>query len=127
MGLTIKNKLRILRGNKLVIPGCEAISAFTSPTLAANWPCKASVVDLADALAAIPGSTIEAMSNPRELYFVLPSGPPPDSACSSCTSNVEDWYQILRDIATEYPAMEEVQSTQSLENLCRNLPLKGIF
>jgi hypothetical protein len=126
---TIKNKLRVLRGNKLVIPGCEPISAFTSPTLAANWECKASVVDLDKALEAIPGSTIVALPNTgRELYFILPSGPPQDpSLCDDpCRSTVEDWYQVLRDIAEE-EIVVQTPSELSLEDICRSFPLKGIF
>ena len=126
--ITIKNRLRVLRGNKIIVPGCEPISAFTSPTLAANWTCTASVVDLADALAAIPGSSVLELSNPRELYFVLPSGPPqsPELCNDPCTSTVEDWYQALRDIATEEVEQEDAREP-TLEDLCRTLPLKGIF
>jgi hypothetical protein len=85
-------------------------------------------VDLADALAAIPGSSILELSNPRELYFVLPSGPPqsPKLCDDPCKSTVEDWYQVLRDIATENYEEEETREP-TLEELCRSLPLKGIF
>jgi hypothetical protein len=130
---TIKNRLRVLRGNKLVIPGCEPISAFTSTTLAANWPCKASVVDLDAALEAIPGSTIIEFKNTggygRELYFVLPSGPPqsPNMCDDPCKGTVEDWYQVLRDIAEEEYEEQTTDEGLSLEDLCRSFPLKGIF
>jgi len=130
---TIKNRLRILRGNKIVVPGCEPISAFTSPTLAANWTCKASVVDLDAALKAIPGSTIMELKNTggygRELYFVLPSGPPeaPSVCDNPCRGNVEDWYQVLRDIAEEEFEEQPTERKLSIEDLCRSFPLKGIF
>jgi len=135
MTITIKNRLRVLRGNKLVIPGCEPISAFTSPTLAANWTCKASVVDLDAALEAIPGSTILSFPNTggygRELYFVLPSGPPQSpSMCDNpqCQSTVEDWYQVLRDLAEEQVDLhEEEEREPTLEQICQSFPLKGIF
>jgi len=131
--ITIKNKLRVLRGNKLVIPGCEPISAFTSPTLSANWTCKASVVDLSAALAAIPGSTIVNFTNTggygRDIYFVLPSGPPqaPSMCDNPCRGAVQDWYQVLRDIAEEEVELQVETSEPTLEDLCRAFPLKGIF
>jgi len=112
-----------------VVPGCEPISAFTSPTLAANCQCNATVVDLDKALKAIPGSTIVSFLNTgRELYFVLPSGPPQaPSACDNpCISTVEDWYQVLRDIADEdVPVQQSDELT--LEELCQSFPLRGIF
>jgi len=128
MSITIKNKLRILRGWKMIVPGCEPISAFTSPTLAANWECNASAVDVDAALEAIPGATIEFTTNPREAWFVLPSGPPgPPSTCNNpCATLVQDWYQILRDIAST-DALEEVTREPTLEEICQTLPLKGIF
>lgn len=133
MATTIKNKLRVLRGNKIIVPGCEPISAFTSTTLAANWTCRASVVDLTAALEAIPGSTIEEFKNTggygREIYFVLPSGPPqsPSMCDNPCASTVQDWYQVLRDIAEEEIEEQETQEGLSLEDICRSFPLKGIF
>lgn len=111
----------VLRGNKIMVPGCEPISVVTSPTLAANMRCNASVVDLAAALAAIPGSTIEATVNPRQVFFVLPSGPPEDPGlCDNCIGKVQDWYQILRDIAGQEPAEEEAP------NECSNIHLEGL-
>jgi hypothetical protein len=88
-----------------------------------------SIVDLADALDAIPGSTIEFQTNPREVYFVLPSGPPPDpSICDDpCVLWVPDWYQVLRNIAKAPTPSEEEGKEKSLEELCRGIPLKGIF
>jgi hypothetical protein len=134
MSITIKNRLRVIRGNKLVIPGCEPISAFTSTTLAANMNCPASVVDLDVALEAIPGSTIISFPNNggygREVYFVLPSGPPqsPNSCDNPCISTVEDWYQVLKDIASEEVIEEESFGREpTLEDLCQNIKLKGIF
>jgi len=127
--VTIKNKLRILLGWKLIVPGCEPISAFTSPTLAANWTCNASVVNVDAALEAIPDATIVFTWNPREAWFVLPNGPPaPPSVCNNpCRSPVQDWYQVLRDIADGDVGLDEVTREPTLEELCQTLPLKGIF
>lgn len=133
MSVTIKNKLRVLRGNKIIIPGCEPISAFTSPTLAANWECTASVVDLDKALEALPGSTIVSLPNGgghgREVYFVLPSGPPqsPLMCEDPCTSTVRDWYQILKDIADDEIVVDSTSTEPTLEELCQAFPLRGIF
>ncbi len=146
MGITIQNKLEVLAGNKVLVPGCEPITAFTSPTLAANIECNASVVDLADALVALPGSTLESQRNPRRLYFVLPSGPPQTFGCTnaSCASQ-PDWYQILRDISEEIPPelknIKEIEGTVpgrprlrnfpdkplTMSQICESFPLKGIF
>lgn len=105
--ITISNKLEIRSGNKVVVPGCEATSSITSTTLLANQGCTTSEVALADALAAIPGATIEAILNPRRLFFVLPSNPAAHG-CTSCVTT--DWYKLLRSIGQ--PAAE------SNETLC---------
>jgi hypothetical protein len=132
MSIEIKNRLRVLRGNKIIIPGCEPISSFTSPTLAANWTCKSSVVDLDAALKALPGSTIIEFKNNggygREVYFVLPSGPPETPAqCDTCKRTVEDWYQMLRDIAEEQFEEPKPERGLTVEDICRSFPLRGIF
>ena len=69
MAIKIQNRLEILRGNKIIVPGCEPTSAFTSPTLAENRECTASVVDLADAITAIPNATIVSFRNPRTRFL----------------------------------------------------------
>ena len=124
----IQNRLEVLRGNKIVVPGCEPTSAFTSPTLAENRECTATVVDLADALIAIPEATIVSWRNPRTRFFVLPDGPPP--AMGDCDCNRTDWYQILRDIGVEI----EVETDKCIQpfssasgQICEAFPLKGIF
>ena len=131
----IRNKLEVLAGNKILVPGCEPTSAFTSPTLAENRDCKASIVDLADALEAVPGSTVIYMSNPRKKFFVLPSGPPPspdECDTSSKCDQVQDWYQFLRDISTEVDVQnllcpEINNKPRSVSKICSAFPLKGIF
>lgn len=97
--MKIQNRLEILRGNKILVPGCEPTSAFTSATLAENRECKAAVVDLADAMKAIPNATIISIDNPKTRFFVLPEGPPP--SLNDCNCKTIDYYQILRDIGEE--------------------------
>lgn len=125
--IKIKNRLEILRGNKILVPGCEPTSAFTSPTLAENRECKMTVVDLADALAAIPEATIVSWGNPRTRFFVLPDGPPP--AMGDCDCKQTDWYQILRDIGEEIEAETDNricgQPYFSSGQICEAFDLKG--
>ena len=128
----IRNKIEVLAGNKILVPGCEPTSAFTSPTLAENRDCKASVVDLADALEVIPGSTVIYMSNPRKKFFVLPDGPPPSPEKCAGNCKITDWYALLRDIGTEIDAQnllcpEINNKPRSVSKICSAFPLKGIF
>jgi len=122
--ILIQNRLEVISGNVLMVPGCEPTSAFTSLTLAENRECNGSIVDLSDALEAIPGSTIVMMYNPRKLYFVLPEGPPSRHGCiigeAQCTI---DYYQILRDIGrpAEQPAVENI------DEICSSFRYKGCF
>lgn len=94
--ITIANKLSVLDGNIILLPGCEPLSEFSSNTLAANMACASSYITLGAALEAIPGSTVEIQSNPKKFLFVLPDGPPPGFGCNSCDS-LTDWYQVLKD------------------------------
>ena len=131
--IEIKNRLEVLSGNKIMVPGCEPTSAFTSPTLAENRECTATVVDLGDALEAIPGSTVIAWRNPRKRFFVLPSGPPPSpQRCTDCLIQ-PDWYQILRDIGTPIE-VDNLLSNRcppdgptSVGQICEAFPFKGVF
>ena len=103
--IKIGNVLEILDGNKIAIPGCEALSAFSSNTLAENMQCSQTTIDLCDAVAAVPGARIIFGRNfgnfttGGKKFFVLPDGPPPNHGCGSCTVN--DWYQILKNAAEE--------------------------
>lgn len=135
MAINIQNKLEVLAGNKILVPGCEPTSAFTSTTLAENRDCKASVIDLADALEAVPGSTVIYMSNPRRKFFVLPNGPPPSPDCcrpNPCSCVGEDWYQKLRDVGEEISVdnlsdCRKLNKPLSVGEICNAFPLKGIF
>lgn len=105
--ITIKNKLSVKSGNKVLVPGCEPVSGTSSTTILQNLDCLTSEVDLADALAAIPGSTVEMILNPKQLLFVLPSGPPTAAGCTGCETT--DWYKLLRGIGQ--PSATETSET----------------
>ena len=129
MSIKIQNRLEILRGQKILVPGCEPTSSFSSPSLAENRDCKVTVVDLADAIAAIPDATIVSWGNPRTRFFVLPDGPPPSpDNCKDCNVRT-DWYQLLRDIG-EVIEVDNVFNNKppiSVGEICDAFPLKGVF
>jgi hypothetical protein len=142
--ISIANKLEILAGNVILVPGCEPTSAFTSTTLDANRKCKTSVIAVHEALEVIPGATLEFLRNPMKLFFVLPAGPPPTPGCNSC-SFLEDYYQMLRDAGTESCLPKTIKEINiydddkdkcpadpfngcsSIDQLCRSFPMKGIL
>jgi hypothetical protein len=88
------------------------------------------VVDLADALAAIPDATVISWRNPRTRFFVLPSGPPPSpDNCKDCKVQ-PDYYQILRDIGEQVSvenALDKKPFSDSVGKICDAFPMKGIF
>jgi len=116
MGVTIQNKLRVLPGNQIIVPGCEPVSALTSVTLMANSTCKSSIISLAKAKEVIPTATLVWTLNPKQLWFVLPDGPPQNFGCDQ-KCRITDWYQILRDSSEEITTETE----QSLEQACQNI------
>jgi len=99
IGITIRNMLDVLGGDRVVVPGCESESAWSSTTMARFRQCNSVTVPLADALEAIPGShvilQINSGVNFRTLskWFVLPSI---DQGCPC--SSVIDYYKILREL-----------------------------
>lgn len=120
MTITIKNKLEILPGNVIRIPGCEPVSSFTSLALAANVDCKASIISLEDAVEAIRDATGEEAQIIKVLtpagvpgtgkFFELPQGPPPrGNECPS--SDIPDYYRILKDAATPIEFDDEDEDT----------------
>ena len=131
MTFKIQNRLEILRGNKILVPGCEPTSAFSSSTLAENRECKMTVVDLKDALEAIPEATVISIRNPLTRFFVLPDGPPP--AMGDCDCRQTDWYQLLRDIGEEMDAPSNGCNNNpfspSVGEICNVTPMsiKSIF
>lgn len=101
----IRNRLEILPGGQIIVPGCEPTSAISSSTLLMAQQCaNRPTVLLADALAAIPGSTIEFGSNYgmgiRMRWFVLP----PRQILCPCVL-YQDWYAILRALPRHDPVV----------------------
>jgi len=70
--------------------------------------CKSSIIKVEDALCAIPGSTLEFQSNPRRLFFVLPSGPPIPAGCNACDAQ-PDWYAMLRSVCPSETLPKTIQ------------------
>lgn len=104
--IEIQNKLRIMEGNIILIPGCEPISTVTHisnyvvnrdvTSLTNNFDsiCSSSFIKLEDALNVIPDSYVVWSHDPNYRWYVLPSGPPPGDLCP-CVAN-PDWYDVLR-------------------------------
>jgi hypothetical protein len=94
-----------------MVPGREPSSAHSSRTLGSYLAAEgetAALVNLNDALAAIPGSYVKYGVNYNQWgviqrWFVLPPTTP-DCPCQS----YDDFYQILKDIATDDVPEEEV-------------------
>lgn len=101
--ISISLKLRVLPGDKIISPGCEPSTFSSSISLAKNMDCGRSIIDLADALEAIPGSRVEYITYDIESkkFYVLPSR---DVNCRC--EPVVDYYDILRSLAKE-PTQEE--------------------
>lgn len=129
MTAEIRNKLEILPGNVIRIPGCEPVTSFTSLALAANVNCNASVISLDKAIEAIPDATIEKVMAPSGFpgtgqFFVLPEGPPTRPGCVTCDP-IEDYYQRLRDAAEPIEFEEDeglpegICAAAANWNLCR--------
>jgi hypothetical protein len=107
---TISLQLEVIANNKILVPGCEPTSALSSTTLSsylAESGCGNALVDLEDALEAIPGSWVKWGANfnkggYRQKWFVLPAV---DTDCPC--AQYEDWYDLLRELANEELPDEE--------------------
>ena len=107
---TISLQLEVIATDKVVVPGCEPTSALSSTTLSsylAESGCGNALVDLQDALDAIPGSYVKYGINFgrggfRQAWFVLP---PVDTDCPC--AEYSDWYEVLRQLANEEVPLEE--------------------
>lgn len=99
--------LNVLPGGKIIVPGCEPTSALSSVTLSRAMDCGKAIVDVLDALEAIPGSSLRFTNNfsggqVRQLLFVLP---PIDLGCPCAT--YDDFYLILKQLAKKVVEPEE--------------------
>lgn len=116
--ITVANKLDVIGTDTIIIPGCEPQSALTSDTLARFIQCGGkATVKLSDALAAIPGSTVEFQVNngqsngARRKWFVLP----PLSMGCSCDWQ-DDHYRTLKElIPTEDEEDSEFSSCEVID------------
>lgn len=104
--IDISLRLQVVGTDKVVVPGCEPTTEVTSTTLSRERAkvCNNVMVDLQDALDAIPSSRVEFGVNwgpVRQRWFVLPPVPQ-DCRCTP------DYYKILRDL----PSAEEVQEAR---------------
>ncbi len=117
---TIAWQLEILPGNKILVPGYEPTSAVSSRALGA-YLAKHGIgnplVNLADALAAIPGSTVKMGANfnrqgYRQKWFVLPPVAP------NCpVQSHDDYYQILKGLASDELPVEESYDTCDINGM----------
>jgi hypothetical protein len=121
MSFTIRNMLEVIGLGKIQVPNCEASSEVSSSTFEVNRAkyCKNTMVDLSDVLAAIPGSRVIYLNNTGgtlKKFLVLPSGPPRPYGCSGdCTVN--DWYQIIRDIANDEDTPSKSSSCDTFKHM----------
>jgi hypothetical protein len=133
--ITIQNKLEIHADNTISVPGCEPISSLSSNTLMINMQAsgyRGPVIGLQEALALIPGSTVEMMYNSGgalgtiRRFFVLPYGPPPSPGYCSDGQPIcrPDWYKILKDNARSTTAAEE-ETSQSVDDICNFFSLQN--
>ena len=126
--ITIKNKLEILPGNVIRIPGCEPVTSFTSLSLAANIDCPASIISLDKAIEAIPDARIVKVLTPSGVpgtgkFFELPSGPPVDGNVCPCP-DPPDFYKILKD-AAEPIDFNQIDDPTQPSGICSGFNFSG--
>lgn len=107
--IDIHLQLEVMPNGKMLVPGCEPTSALSSTKLSswlAESGCKNALVDVNLALEMIPGSYLKYGRNfhrgTRQKWFVLPAIDP-DCPCEE----YPDYYNILREIASEDTPVEE--------------------
>lgn len=121
----ISNKLRILEGNIVVVPGNEPISAATNISSYQYNPyvetifncdyCHNSYITLHKAMEVIPDATIIWSSDPSMRFFALPAGPAPDG--NQCPCNIIiDYYDILRKNADSL--IQEDERKPTIDEIC---------
>ena len=98
-GIRIARMLNVLAGDRIIVPGTEPSTTISSTSLEAQMlggglPM-VSIISLADALKAIPGSSIQLLSNygaPIQKLFVLPESDIDNPSTS-------DYFLMLREAA----------------------------
>jgi len=115
--IVIQNRLEVIGADRVIVPGCEPTSALSSTTLMRFSDCGAATVNLYEALAAIPGSSMEYQINNgesngvRKRWLVLP---PYELTCP-CVPML-DSYAILKELAKK-----EDEEENLLEDECQLL------
>lgn len=117
---TIAWQLEVMPGNKILVPGYEPSSALSSRTLGAYLARQGvsnPLVNLSAALAAIPGSFVKMGANFnrggfRQKWFVLP----PLRPNCPCQRH-EDYYKILKDLATDELPVDEKFDTCDINGM----------
>jgi hypothetical protein len=114
-----QNWLIIQPNNKIMVPGCEPESAISVPTLMSQMRqggfCTGGcLVDLQDALDAIPGSRVEFLNNFNIYSHSIFRFPPTNLDCPCAT--MDDYYNILRGLARSSPSDSEREILQPTDN-----------
>jgi hypothetical protein len=104
-GITFRHQLEVMGTNQILIPGCEPTSAMTSDALNRAALCGSALVDLKDALVAIPGSYTLYSHNfggghVRKKWFILPTIETECGSGKDVCPKYPDYYDMLRNIAT---------------------------
>ena len=111
--ITISVVLNVIRGDRVLVPGCEPTSTLTSTRMMSEMReqglCTCAIVDLADILEAIPGSYTKYIPNSghmgsRKLLVLPPFG----QVCPCGATYSTDYYEVIRSLCRE-ATEEEVQ------------------
>lgn len=98
--ISIANKLEVIPGGVIQVPGCEPVSSLTGTALLRDMHCNASIIPVSDVLRLIPGSKLVWVMRPSGTtstgWFVqLPEGPPTQG--NDCPGHcIADYYAILK-------------------------------
>jgi hypothetical protein len=117
---TVAWQLEVKANNKIIVPGCEPTSALSSKALGAylaKHGCGSALVNLDEALRAIPGSFVKFGFNfnrgaYRQKWFVLP---PVVERCPCPT--YADYYKILKSLAHDELPVEESFDTCDINGM----------
>ena len=115
MDATYSYQIEVLANGKMQVPGIEPVSALSSTTLSVAMKDQTiALVDVKIALDAIPGSFVKYGNNfgkggIRQRWYVLPPITP-ECPCGI----VEDYYRILRRLASNDAPITEKYDTCDL-------------